>query len=125
MKRKVLLLTAAIMAALVLVSGVALAAAYEGTPAKDVVYGTPAKDYIATYGGDDTIVPRGGRDTVSSGRGNDHVNVAGDQAQDTVYCGKGYDVLAANPHDRIGDTPASEVVDEALTTACEKVSLRP
>ena len=125
MKRKMVLLTAATMAALVLVSGVALAAAYEGTPARDVVYGTPAKDYIATYGGDDTIVPRGGRDTASGGPGNDRINVAGDQAQDTVYCGKGYDTLAANPHDRVGDTPASEVVEQALTTSCEKVTLRP
>ena len=125
MKRKMLLLTAATMAALVLVSGVALAAAFEGTPARDVVYGTPAADYIATYGGDDTITPRGGKDTVSSGPGNDHVNAAGDQAKDTVYCGKGYDVLAANPYDRVGDTPASEVVQQGLTTACEKVTLRP
>jgi Ca2+-binding RTX toxin-like protein len=125
MKGKILLLIAATMAALVLVSGVALAAAFEGTPARDVVYGTPAADYIATYGGDDTIVPRGGRDTASGGPGNDRINVAGDQAKDTVYCGTGEDTLVANPHDRVGDTPASEVVQQGLTTACEKVSLRP
>ena len=122
MKRKFLLLAAATMAVLVLVSGLALAAAYEGTPARDVVYGTPAKDYIATYGGDDTIIPRGGRDTVYSGPGNDHVNTAGDQAKVTVYCGTGYDTLVANPHDRVGDTPASEVVQQALTTACDTES---
>jgi hypothetical protein len=63
--------------------------------------------------------------SVYSGPGNDHVNTAGDQANDTVYCGTGYDTLVANPHDRVGDTPASEVVQQALTTACEKVTLHP
>ena len=125
MKRKILLLSVATMAALVLSSGVALAAAFYGTPAADVVRGTPAIDYIETYAGDDTINPVGGRDTVYSGPDNDRINTAGDQAKDTVFCGTGFDTLAANPHDRIGDTPASEVVQEALTTACEKVILRP
>ncbi len=125
MKGKILLLTAATMAALVLFGGVALAAAFEGTPAADVVRGTPAIDYINTYGGDDTIIPRGSRDTVSAGPGSDHVNTAGDQANDKVSCGRGQDTLAANPRDRVDGTPASEVVQKALVTSCEKVELRP
>jgi hypothetical protein len=125
MKRKVLLLLAATMAVLVLISGVALAAAFEGTPADDVVKGTPAIDYINTYGGDDTITPRGGRDTVSSGPGNDRVNTAGDQAVDRVECGRGYDTLVANEHDRVEGTPAGQVVQERLDTACERILLRP
>jgi hypothetical protein len=123
-KGKILLLIAATMAALVLVSGVALAAAFEGTPAADVVKGTPAKDYIDTYGGDDTITPRGGRDTVSAGPGSDRVNTAGDQAVDRVECGRGYDTLVANEHDRVEGTPAWEVVQERLDTACDRILLR-
>ena len=121
-----MLVSLAVMAAMsVLVCGVALAAAFQGTPAADVVRGTPAIDYIDTYGGDDTITPRGGRDTVSAGPGSDRVNTASDQAVDRVECGRGYDTLVANEHDRVEGTPAGEVMQERLDTACERILLRP
>ncbi len=123
--RRTMVSLAVVAAMSLLVCGVALAAAFQGTPAADVVRGTPAIDYIDTYGGDDTITPRGGRDTVSAGPGSDRVNTAGDQAVDRVECGRGYDTLVANEHDRVEGTPAWEVVQERLDTACERVLLRP
>jgi hypothetical protein len=53
--RRVTLLVAAIGGALLLASGVALAATFDGTPAADTFVGTQGPDDIRGRGGDDTL----------------------------------------------------------------------
>jgi Ca2+-binding RTX toxin-like protein len=120
----------------------AFAAAFKGTPANDVLQGTPAMDSLNGYAGNDTLYGKGGNDALNGGLGDDkifpgpgsdrvaatpgadYVNVAGDAAKDAVYCGTGYDTVVANQHDMVEGTPAKDVVQKGLKTACEKVALR-
>jgi Ca2+-binding RTX toxin-like protein len=74
--RKTVLLLASMAVALLLASGVAVAAAIIGTPSDDRLVGTPGADSIDGLAGDDTIYTRGGNDTVSAGAGRDYLRDA-------------------------------------------------
>jgi Ca2+-binding RTX toxin-like protein len=100
--RRVALLLAAIMAALVLSSGVALALnqincasiqqypqtpACYGTPLNDAIGGREAPDIIYAYAGDDLVNARSGNDVVYAGPGVDFAH--GDEGDDQMYGARG------------------------------------
>jgi hypothetical protein len=62
-------LVTAIGVALLLVSGVALAATFDGTAASDTFVGTPDPDDIRGRGGDDTLSGAGARDPAFAATG--------------------------------------------------------
>ena len=87
MRRAVVILTA-IVATLVLASGVALAATRFGTEGDDRLRGTPGVDRLVGYGGDDTIHGLPGDDYPSlgglfGGEGNDFIHYG--PVKDRVY----------------------------------------
>ncbi len=88
-------------AALLLASGIALAATFVGTNGPDTIIGTDSADTIAGLGGDDFINGRGGDDGISGGDGED--TVSGGYGNDSVSGGPGNDQLAG---DAIGGTPS-------------------
>jgi Ca2+-binding RTX toxin-like protein len=93
--RRVILLVTAMGVAMLLASGVALAATIEGTPGDDTLDGTDNTDYIYGRGGDDLIRSLGARDVVFGGAGNDDLygGPIGDQlfgqADDDYIVGEG------------------------------------
>jgi Ca2+-binding RTX toxin-like protein len=71
--RKTVLLAASMTLAVVLASGVALAANVQGTGDDDVLYGTDSRDTIIPFGGDDTVYALDGNDDVRHSFGNDTI----------------------------------------------------
>ena len=91
MKPRAILLMTAMVAALVLGSGVALAALVEGDDRDNQLTGTDYADTIRAYGGNDVVWALSGRDQVYGGSGADHLY--GNGYGDTIFGGKGTDRL--------------------------------
>ena len=89
--RKLTLLFAAMVAALVLGSGVALAALVEGDNADNNLTGTPMADTIRAFGGEDVVYALEGPDRIYGGYGADHLY--GNRGADRVFGGRGEDRL--------------------------------
>ncbi len=98
--RKTTLTTFVVMAlvvALVLASGVALAATINGDNGPNTLIGTMRADLIRGYGGNDNITGGKGVDRIYAGAGNDYVSSAGDGSRDLVKCGPGIDTVNRMP----------------------------
>src|SRR5919112_3537914 len=81
--RKVMTLGAFMTLALLLASGVALAATINGTNGADFLIGTPNTDTINGYKGDDIIGGKDAADTLRGYEGNDIIN--GGDDNDSLY----------------------------------------
>jgi Ca2+-binding RTX toxin-like protein len=113
--RRVTLMFMALAMALVLGSGVALAALVEGDNRDNTLTGTPRADTIRAFGGDDLVRSLGGPDRIYGGKGNDRLyggygndymrsidlNARGIGTRDVVDCGPGYDTFDADFEDRV------------------------
>ena len=107
MRRRAILLLVAMVAALVVSSGVALAKTINGNDRDNVLFGTERADTIRGFGGEDVIFGRDGGDTLIGGRGQDEVFggngndgiKAVDGSEDLIFCGLGRDRVRANPGD--------------------------
>jgi Ca2+-binding RTX toxin-like protein len=89
--RRTALTFVAIVVALVLGSGVALAALVEGNDRDNQLTGTDYADTIRAYGGNDVVWALSGRDEVYGGYGADYLY--GNRYGDTIFGGKGTDRL--------------------------------
>jgi Ca2+-binding RTX toxin-like protein len=87
----------ALVVALVLASGVALAATINGDDDPNTLTGTPRADLIRGYGGNDNITGGKGVDRIYAGPGNDYVSSAGDGSRNLVMCGPGIDTVNRMP----------------------------
>ena len=67
---------ASITLAVLLASGVALAANIKGDGNDNVLTGTESRDTINPFGGNDTVYAKGGNDDVRHSYGNDKTSVA-------------------------------------------------
>lgn len=90
--RRVSMMVMTMLAALVLGSGVALAATIVGTNGDDTRNGTTNRDVIYGLGGNDTLRGRGGNDEIDGGTGSDP-NLSGGTGNDEVSGGSGPDFL--------------------------------
>lgn len=107
MKRLGMIL-AVVLAAVVMVSGVALAATFNGTSGPDKIKGSTGGDRINGKGGDDVLKGRagddriiggGGEDRVLAGSGDDFVKTWNDgRIPDFVDCGPGKDTIEVSPN---------------------------
>jgi Ca2+-binding RTX toxin-like protein len=145
--RRVIVLFTVMVVALLLVSGVAVAAAIRGTSGNDTLVGSNSADTMRGHAGGDTMsgrygkdkmyggsgndVMRGGhhpdrmfggtgRDTLSAGPGNDHIFIAGDGQHDSVDCGQGHDTVI---FDRV-DATQDNFDDFIRLASCEDGRLR-
>jgi Ca2+-binding RTX toxin-like protein len=91
LRRAGTLLLVAMVAGLVLGSGVALAALVEGNNADNTLRGTPEADTIHAYGGDDVVWAFSGRDEIHGGNNAD--TLYGNRYGDKIIGGKGTDHL--------------------------------
>jgi Ca2+-binding RTX toxin-like protein len=89
--RRTALMFLAMAVALVLGSGVALAALVEGNNRDNQLTGTDYADTIRAYGGEDVVWALSGRDQVYGGSGADQLY--GNGYGDTIFGGKGTDRL--------------------------------
>jgi Ca2+-binding RTX toxin-like protein len=89
--RRTTLMFVAMAAALVLGSGVALAALVEGNNSANTLTGTNSADTIRAYGGNDLVWALSGSDRVYGGYGADQLY--GNRYGDTIFGGKGTDRL--------------------------------
>lgn len=101
--RRLVLAFAVVIAAILLASGVAIAATLEGTDDADTLEGTNNADTINGYGGGDTITGRDGPDDLDGGQGRDTIygggardKVRGGPDDDTIYGGEGDDKVIKN-----------------------------
>ena len=100
-------LLVALVAALVVGSGVALAKTINGNDRDNVLFGTEPADTIRGFGGEDVIFGLDGGDILIGGRGQDEVFGGNDndaiksvdRSEDFIYCGLGRDRVRANPGD--------------------------
>jgi Ca2+-binding RTX toxin-like protein len=124
MKRKAILLLTTMATALVLTSGVALAAVIQctgwfcqGTPNADTITGTASVDFIHGLAGSDDIRARDGGDLLWGGPGRDTLNGGASVDQYIFEDGWGADTIAA-------DEPGSnDLVDFATLTSVVTVDL--
>ncbi len=93
MRRTILLFTA-IMLALVVASGVALAATITGPSGPDVRSGTNAFGEMNGLGGNDTLGGLGGNDDIDGGSGHD--KLYGGSGIDLIYGGRGDDLVVSD-----------------------------
>jgi len=116
-------LAVALAALLVAAPAGALAATLNGTNRADRLVGTSRPDTIDGRGGNDTLLGLSGndlligglgRDKIFGGPGNDSIAANGDAARDAVSCGRGKDVVAADPADSVASD--CEVVSRQLST---------
>jgi hypothetical protein len=104
MRRRAILLLFAMIATLLLASGVALAVTKIGTNGPDTLRGTNKSDNLLGKGGQDDLFGLGGRDNLLGGSGKDNViggserrigggdkNLAGGPGNDLVVAGQGSD----------------------------------
>ena len=126
MKRSVLL-AITMAAALLLASGVALAATVKGTSGNDdPLEGTEKTDNILpyngddvvnAYGGDDTVHHSFGADTIYGGDGND--TLRGGRGADTIYGGPGADLIDCAYLESRGDPGIDVVYRDSLDTVVD------
>jgi RTX calcium-binding nonapeptide repeat (4 copies) len=102
-----MLLLVAMVVALVVGSGVALAKTINGNDRDNVLFGTERADTIRGFGGEDvifgldggdTLIGERGQDEVFGGNGNDEIKAV-DRSEDLIFCGPGRDRVRANPGD--------------------------
>jgi hypothetical protein len=107
--RRFILLLAAMSAALVMASGVALALTKVGGPGGDTLRGTKGSDTLIGKGGRDMMIDgpvRGdsAADTLGGGKGNDNLLTFNrPAARDIVGCGAGRDSADVDRKDVVGD----------------------
>jgi hemolysin type calcium-binding protein len=139
MRRRVVLVLAAMALALLLASGVALAVNKIGTNGPDTLRGTSGADNLSGEGGNDTLLGLAGNDNLLGGQGKDvviggrdpfHVsggnkNLVGGPGNDYVLAGTGSDNVAGNggndlliedhlrefSTDRLSGGPGDDVID--------------
>ena len=107
MTRRAMLVLVALVAVLVVGSGVALAKTINGNDRDNVLFGTRRADTIRGFGGEDVIFGLDGGDTLIGGRGQDEIFggngndeiKAVDRSEDLIFCGPGRDRVRANPGD--------------------------
>jgi Ca2+-binding RTX toxin-like protein len=118
--RRTVLLLASLSLAVLLASGLALAApnggtttttiyckvgtSCQGTSGPDIIYGTPSADVIIPYAGNDIVKAGGGNDEVRHGFGDDYIE--GGLGADTLRGGFDRDTI-------YGYTPQTPGVDTA------------
>jgi hypothetical protein len=115
--RKMVLVLASIALAVLLGSGVALAANVKGDENDNVLTGTSSRDTINPFGGDDTVYALGGNDDVRHSYGNDYI--FGGSGNDTLRGGFDNDVIWGGPGRDLIDCAYLESRDkgEAYDTA--------
>jgi len=128
--RKTLVVLVSIALAVLLASGLALAApkggtatttiycsetassSCQGTSGPDIIYGTTSADVIIPYGGDDTVYAMDGNDEVRHSFGNDHIE--GGLGADTLRGGFGNDRIYGNrPATTLTGTQSDDVGDSS------------
>lgn len=127
--RRILLVLTAIGVAVLLASGLAIAATILGTDGPDTLTGTSGDDTIEGFGGNDTISGMAGSDTIKGGLGADKLyggneyqsvgasadrdRLEGDEGQDTIVGGPGVDELKGGEgNDVIMEGPADDSAEE-------------
>ena len=129
MRRRVVLVLAAMALALLLASGVALAVNKVGTDGPDTLRGTNRADNLSGEGGNDDLFGLGGRDNMLGGEGKDWVlggnerraqggdkNLAGGSGNDGVLGGRGPDnVMGEEGNDWVADGPDREFSTDRLS----------
>ena len=126
MRRSVLLLIT-MAAALLLASGVALAATVKGTSGNDdPLEGTEKTDNILPYNGDDVVNAYGGDDTVHHSFGNDTIyggpgndTLRGGRGGDKIYGGDGADLIDCASLESRGDTDTDIAYADSLDTVVD------
>lgn len=117
MRRPVLVLVSLALAML-LASGVALAATISGTGKDELLRGTRYADNINARGGDDVvrgfqgadeITGEDGEDRIYAGEGNDRIFSAG-SFRDVVDCGPGRDWAQVNRRDRVVNCERKQII---------------
>ena len=121
MRRSVLLL-ASLALAMLLASGVALAANLKGDEFDNVITGTQSRDTINPFSGNDTVYALGGNDDVRHSFGDDYIE--GGAGNDTLRGGRGTDTIYGGPGKDLIDcayleTRADDVGDTAYATRGE------
>jgi WD40-like Beta Propeller Repeat/RTX calcium-binding nonapeptide repeat (4 copies) len=71
-----------------------------GQEGGDVICGGEGEQFLNGYGGPDLLIPGPGRDDVRSHTGRDSISLR-DGARDRVKCGKGRDLVRADPIDEV------------------------
>ena len=103
--RRGVMLALLVAAALVVASGVALAATKVGTRGNDRLVGTDNNDVLKGKAGNDRLFGKGGDDLLNGGSGRDRLHDdANPDETDSFSCGSGRDAVWANPNDTV---PAS------------------
>lgn len=127
--KHLVLLLAAMLGAMVLIGGVALADTILGTDNPDTLTGTVGDDTIEGYGGNDTIAAMAGSDTVKGGLGDDTLyggneaqtvgtnadreRVEGGDGKDVVIGGAGIDELkGGGGNDVLVEGPIGDAAEE-------------
>jgi Ca2+-binding RTX toxin-like protein len=127
MRRRAVLVLSTAATALILSSGVALAANAFGTPGDDNIVGTPSSDGLLGNAGNDTIRALGGFDVVSGGADNDELVagpasdfsrnvVRGDSGDDTIFGSSGPDELDGGADNDTIQDARNSAGDEAVDT---------
>jgi Ca2+-binding RTX toxin-like protein len=93
--RKTVLLLASIALAVLLASGVALAANIKGDENDNELTGTSSRDTINPFAGTDTVYALGGADDVRHSYGNDYI--LGGSGNDTLRGGFDNDIIWGGP----------------------------
>ena len=84
----------------------------QGTSGPDTIYGTTSADVIIPYGGDDTVYAMDGNDEVRHSFGNDHIE--GGLGADTLRGGFGNDRIYGNrPATTLTGTQSDDVGDSS------------
>jgi Ca2+-binding RTX toxin-like protein len=108
--RKTVLLLATMALAVLLASGVALAANIKGTEYDDVLTGTSSRDTVNPFAGNDKVYALGGNDDVRHSYGNDYI--LGGTEDDTLRGGFG--------NDHIWGGPGKDLIDCAYVKSRDK-----
>ncbi len=129
MRRRVALVLAAMLLALLLASGVAWAVNKVGTNGPDTLRGTNRADNLFGKGGQDDLLALGGNDNLLGGSGRDNVfggnerrpgggdkNLAGGSGNDVIFGGNGSDnLLGGGGNDLLVDGPPRESSEDKLS----------
>ena len=108
--RKTILVLASVALAVLLASGIALAATVKGDGNDNVLEGTPNRDVINPFGGNDTVYAKGGNDDVRHSYGNDK-----------IFGGSGNDTLRGGfDNDEIWGGPGRDLIDCAYLESRDK-----
>jgi Ca2+-binding RTX toxin-like protein len=108
--RKTISVLASVALAVLLASGIALAATVKGDENDNVLTGTPNRDVINPFAGNDTVYAKGGNDDVRHSYGNDK-----------IFGGSGNDTLRGGfDNDEIWGGPGRDLIDCAYLESRDK-----